>query len=70
MIHVLESFACGLAFAMGITSFFLIRDLATTKGRNEIKEMAQAHYKIVEDRLATQVAAMVACLEEIKSRKP
>jgi MFS superfamily sulfate permease-like transporter len=66
--HILESFACGLAFAMGVTSFFFIRDLATAKGRSEIKEEMHAHAKRVEDRLAIQVSTMLACLEEIKKK--
>lgn len=69
MIHIIESFACGLAFAMGVTSFFFIRDMATAKGRAELKQEMHAHAKRVEDRLAIQVSTMVACLDEIKKRK-
>ena len=69
MIHILESFACGLTFAMGVTSFFFIRDMATTKGRAEIKEEMMAHAKRVEDRLAVQVSTMLVCLDEIKKHK-
>jgi hypothetical protein len=69
MLHILESFACGVVFAMGVTSWFYIRDLATVKGRAEIKEEMHAHAKRVEDRLSVQVATMVACLEEIKQNK-
>jgi hypothetical protein len=69
MLHIIEAFACGLAFAMGVTSWFFIRDLATAKGRAEIKEEMQQHAKRVEDRLAVQVSTMVACLDEIKKRK-
>lgn len=54
---------------MGVTSWFYIRDLATVKGRAEIKEEMHAHAKRVEDRLSVQVATMVACLEEIKQNK-
>jgi MFS superfamily sulfate permease-like transporter len=69
MIHIIESFGCGLAFAMGITSFFFIRDLATKKGRAEIKNEMTAHAKRVEDRLAVQISAMQACLSAIEARK-
>lgn len=69
MIHIIESFACGLAFAMGITSWFFIRDLATVKGREELKKEMHEHAKRVEDRLAVQVSTMLVCLDEIKKRK-
>lgn len=69
MIQILLSFGCGLAFAMGVTSWFFIRDLATAKGRAEIKEEMKEHAKRVEDRLAAQVSTMIACLDEIKNRK-
>jgi hypothetical protein len=54
---------------MGITSFFFILDLATAKGRAELKQEMHEHAKRVEDRLAIQVLTMVACLDEIKKRK-
>lgn len=66
---ILESFACGLAFAMGVTSFFFIRDMVTAKGREELKKEMFEHAKRVEDRLAIQVSTMVACLEAIQIRK-
>jgi hypothetical protein len=66
MLHILESFACGLAFAMGVTAWFFVRDLATVKGRAEIKEEMMKHAKRVEDRLAIQVSTMYACLHEIQ----
>lgn len=69
MMQIILSFACGLAFAMGVTVWFYIRDMATAKGRAEIKEEIQEHARRVEDRLAVQVATMVACLNEIKKRK-
>ena len=47
MTSILISFGSGLAFAMGVTTWFHIR---------------------VENRLAAQVAAMHACLEEIKRK--
>jgi len=54
---------------MGVTSFFFIRDLATAKGREELKREMHEHAKRVEDRLAVQVSTMFACLDEIKKRK-
>ncbi len=66
----LISFACGIGFAMGFTTFFFLRDLATAKGRAELKKEFTDHAKRVEDRLEVQVATMKACLEEIQSRKP
>lgn len=68
MIHIIESFFCGLAFACGVGTWFFVRDLATAKGRAEIKEEMQQHAKRVEDRLEVQVATMVACLEEIRKQ--
>ena len=68
-LHIIEAFACGLAFAMGVTSWFFILDMATSKGRAEIKAEALEYRRRVEERLAVQVTAMVACLEEIKKRK-
>ena len=69
MITILLSFACGLAFAMGVTTWFYVRDLATAKGRAEIKAEFEAHAKRVEDRLAVQVSTMIACLEAIKQNQ-
>lgn len=69
MVQILLAFGCGLAFAMGVTTWFFVRDLATAKGRAEIKEELLKHHKRVEERLAVQVATMVACLEEINRRK-
>lgn len=54
---------------MGVTSFFFIRDLATAKGRDELKQEMHEHAKRVEDRLAIQVSTMTACLTEIQKRK-
>lgn len=54
---------------MGVNSWFFIRDLATAKGRAELKGEMHEHAKRVEDRLAIQVSTMVACLDEIKKRK-
>lgn len=68
MMQILLSFGCGLAFAMGVTSWFFIRDMATVKGREELKREMREHAKRVEDRLAVQVSTMVACLDEIKKR--
>lgn len=67
MMHIIESFACGLAFAMGVTSWFFVRDMATSKGREELKEEMRLHAERVEDRLAIQVATMVECLNAIKN---
>ena len=69
MTQILISFGCGIAFAMGVTSFFFIRDLATSKGREELKREMHEHARRVEDRLQIQVSTMVACLDEIKKRK-
>jgi hypothetical protein len=69
MISIIQSFACGLAFAMGVTSFFFIRDIVTAKGREELKKDMLEHAKRVEERLAIQVSTMAACLDEIKIRK-
>jgi hypothetical protein len=69
MTQILISFGCGLAFAMGVTSWFFIRDLVTEKGRAEIKNEMREHAKRVEDRLAVQIGTMAACLDEIKKRK-
>lgn len=69
MMQILLSFGCGLAFAMGVTSWFFIRDLATAKGREEIQREIREHRKRVEDRLAVQIGTMAACLDEIKKRK-
>ena len=68
MLRIIESFACGLAFAMGVTCWFYVRDLATAKGRAEIKEEMREHAKRVEDRLAIQVSTMVECLKAIKDK--
>lgn len=69
MTQILISFGCGLAFAMGVTSWFFIRDMATAKGREELQREIREHGKRVEDRLAVQVSTMIACLDEIKKRK-
>lgn len=69
MTQILISFGCGLAFAMGVTCFFFIRDMATAKGREELQREIREHGKRVEDRLAVQVSTMIACLDEIKKRK-
>jgi hypothetical protein len=69
MTQILISFGCGLAFAMGVTTWFFVRDLATDKGRDEIQKEIREHGKRVEDRMAVQIGAMAACLEEIKRRK-
>ena len=69
MMQIILSFGCGLAFAMGVTSWFFIRDLATAKGRAELKQEMHEHAKRVEDRLAVQVSTMLVCLDEIKKRK-
>lgn len=54
---------------MGVTSWFFIRDMATAKGREEMKREMHEHAKRVEDRLAIQVSTMLACLQEIKKGK-
>ena len=69
MMQILISFGCGIAFAMGVTSWFYIRDLATAKGREEMQREIREHGKRVEDRLAVQIGAMAACLDEIQKRK-
>jgi hypothetical protein len=69
MMQILISFGCGLAFAMGVTSWFFIRDMATAKGREELKKEMHEHAKRVEDRLAVQIGTMAACLDEIKRGK-
>lgn len=69
MIQILISFGCGLAFAMGVTSWFFIRDMATIKGREQIQNEIREHGKRVEERLAVQIGTMAACLDEIKKRK-
>lgn len=69
MINLIESFAGGLCFAFG--SFIGVAVAAWTvrkKDDERLKENA-AILKRIEDRMATQVATMVACLEEIKSHK-
>lgn len=70
MIHILESFACGLAFSMGAYLFFYIRDFATAKGRAEIRKDFQDHAARVEERLSIQVRTMAACLAAIEKQKP
>ncbi len=69
MTQILLSFACGLAFAMGVTTWFFIRDMATAKGREELQKEIRDHGKRVEDRLAVQIRTMAACLAEIQKRK-
>jgi len=69
MITIIESFACGLAFAMGVTSWFFIQQFLTAKARAELREEMLKHGKIVEDRLAAQVSTMVTILEAINETK-
>ena len=68
MTQILISFGCGLAFAMGVTVGFFALDMMTTKGRKAMQRQAHEHYARVEERLAVQVSAMLACLEELKRR--
>jgi hypothetical protein len=69
MTQILLSFGCGLAFAMGVTSWFYIRDFATAKGREKLQREIFEHHKRVENRLSAQVSTMVACLDEIQKHK-
>lgn len=69
MIHIIESFFCGIAFSLGVTVAFYVRDLATVKGRAEIKEEWLKYAKQTEDRLAIQVSTMSGCLKEIRRNK-
>jgi len=69
MIHLLESFGCGICFAIGAVVGVNICSLITTKGRAELAKEMRDHAKRVEDRLATQIATMACCLDEIKKHK-
>ena len=70
MMQVLISFGCGMAFAMGVSAWFFIQQLATAKGREELQLEIREHGKRVEERLSVQIRTMAACLEEIEKRKP
>jgi len=63
------SFGSGLAFAIGVMVAFQIQELATKRGRDELKKEWLSHSKQVESRLQAQLETMVCCLDEIKKRK-
>ena len=69
MINLIESFAGGMCFAFG--AFVGVAVCAwVVRGRDAEKEAAGiAMSKRIEDRMSTQVATMIACLDEIKRRK-
>ena len=69
MIHLLESFGCGLCFAIGAFVGVAICAWTVKNDRNAFVKESQRISKQVEDRMATQVATMAACLDEIKKRK-
>ena len=69
MINLLNSFAGGLCFAFGAFCGVAVCAWAVRKKDDERINEANALSKRIEDRMATQVATMVACLEEIKKRK-
>lgn len=69
MINLIESFAGGMCFAFG--AFMGVAVCAwCARGRDKEQiEAMNAVSKRIEDRMETQVATMIACLEEIKKRK-
>lgn len=69
MINLIESFAGGICFAFG--SFVGVAVVAWVVRKKDDERIDAAHTisKRIEDRMSTQVATMVACLEEIKKRK-
>jgi hypothetical protein len=69
MIHLLESFGCGLAFAFGAFAGVTACCLFQKRDRAEIIKELKASHERVENRLAAQVGTMVACLEEIRKNK-
>lgn len=69
MIHIIESFAVGLAFGMGVTAWFGIQQMATAKGRKELSRQFNESRLLIEKRMEVQIATMAACLEEIKKNR-
>lgn len=69
MINLIESFAGGVCFAFGsFVGVAVVAWVVRRKDDERFKENAEIS-KRIEDRMSTQVATMVACLEEIKKRK-
>jgi hypothetical protein len=66
MIHLLESFGCGLCFALGVMTGIALCGLASKKDREAIAKELRENSKRIEDRLAVQVSAMLHILEETK----
>lgn len=64
----LVSFGCGLSFVAGAVAGIVLTVLAQKCERNAIMADFHALNKQIENRLATQVATMAACLEAIRKQ--
>ena len=69
MMNLIESFAGGICFAFG--AFVGVMVCAWSQRGRDKEQLAASNAisKRIEDRMSTQVATMIACLEEIKKRK-
>ena len=68
MIHLLESFGCGLCFALGATFGTVVTLFAVgATNRTVQKELRESNQRI-EERVGVYVQAMSEILEEVKKK--
>ena len=66
MMHLIESFGCGLAFAFGAVCGVMICVMFQKSDRDKIAKEIRDSNKRVEERVGVYVATMATCLQHIE----